>query len=119
MLLLRASVRAFMAWMWLVWGWAEARDLLRSKTTGSVLAADGRADSHRGKGPASSPWSTRYLPARSRASLLTEGPRGEEGSIGEWVMILVMAVGITLFIWSIAQPLLGSILRNALGKLFR
>ncbi len=34
-------------------------------------------------------------------------------------MILVMAVGITLFIWSIAQPLLGSILRNALGKLFR
>ncbi len=45
--------------------------------------------------------------------------RGEEGSIGEWVMILVMAVGITLFIWSIAQPMLGSILRRALGKLFR
>jgi hypothetical protein len=45
--------------------------------------------------------------------------QGDEGSIGEWVMILVMAVGITLFIWAIAQPMLGSILRRALGKLFR
>jgi hypothetical protein len=34
-------------------------------------------------------------------------------------MILVMAVGITLFIWSIAQPLLGQILRTALAKLLR
>lgn len=43
----------------------------------------------------------------------------DRGSIGEWVMILVMAVGIVLFIWSIAQPMLGQILRNALSKLFR
>ena len=46
-------------------------------------------------------------------------PRSDEGSIAEWVMILVMAVGITLFIWSIAQPLLGQILRTALTKLLR
>jgi hypothetical protein len=46
-------------------------------------------------------------------------PRSDEGSIAEWVMILVMAVGITLFIWSIAQPLLGQILRTALAKLLR
>lgn len=45
--------------------------------------------------------------------------QSDEGSIGEWVMILVMAVGIVLFIWSLAQPLLGEILRNALSKLFR
>lgn len=45
--------------------------------------------------------------------------RDDLGSIGEWVMILVMAVGIVLFIWSIAQPLLGSVLRSALSKLFR
>lgn len=45
--------------------------------------------------------------------------RGEEGSVAEWVMILVMAVGITIFIWSIAQPLLGRILRTALSKLLR
>lgn len=45
--------------------------------------------------------------------------RDDRGSIGEWVMILVMAVGIVLFIWSIAQPMLGEILRNALSKLFR
>ncbi|RIK09167.1 MAG: hypothetical protein DCC49_07210 [Acidobacteria bacterium] len=48
------------------------------------------------------------------------GRRGDDrGSIGEWVMILVMAVGIVLFIWSIAQPMLGQILRTALSKLFR
>lgn len=45
--------------------------------------------------------------------------RGEGGSIAEWVMILVMAVGITIFIWSVAQPLLGRILRTALSKLLR
>lgn len=47
------------------------------------------------------------------------GRHDDRGSIGEWVMILVMAVGIVLFIWSIAQPMLGQILRNALSKLFR
>lgn len=58
-----------------------------------------------------SPRSVPPVPGRCR--------RDDRGSIGEWVMILVMAVGIVLFIWSIAQPMLGQILRNALSKLFR
>lgn len=56
---------------------------------------------------------------KSGVRVRTGRRRGDEGSIGEWVMILVMAVGITLFIWAIAQPMLGAILRRALGKLFR
>ncbi len=56
---------------------------------------------------------TGFRHRRSRVS------HDENGSIGEWVMILVMAVGIVLFIWSVAEPLLASVLRNALSKLFR
>ncbi|MER3396202.1 MAG: hypothetical protein C4318_04220 [Acidimicrobiia bacterium] len=59
---------------------------------------------------------------RSKRRIFFRAQRGassEDGSIGEWVMILVMAVGITLFIWAIAQPMLGSILTRALSKLFR
>lgn len=62
---------------------------------------------------------TTWAAWKSGAGLRSRRRRGDEGSIGEWVMILVMAVGITLFIWAIAQPMLGSILRQALGKLFR
>lgn len=57
--------------------------------------------------------------ARSVAPTVGHGRSEDRGSIGEWVMILVMAVGIVLFIWSIAQPMLGQILRNALSKLFQ
>lgn len=60
-----------------------------------------------------------FATSRLTAAMSNRRAHDDRGSIGEWVMILVMAVGIVLFIWSIAQPMLGQILRNALSKLFR
>lgn len=41
----------------------------------------------------------------------------ERGSIPEWVMLLVMGIGIVMFLWAIVQPDLGEIVSNALDKL--
>ena len=41
----------------------------------------------------------------------------ERGSIPEWVMLLVMGVGVVMALWAIVQPSLGNIVTNALGKL--
>lgn len=41
----------------------------------------------------------------------------ERGSIPEWVMLLVMGVGVVMALWAIVQPSLGDIVTNALGKL--
>lgn len=41
----------------------------------------------------------------------------ERGSIPEWVMLLVMGVGVVMALWAIVQPSLGEIVTNALGKL--
>lgn len=41
----------------------------------------------------------------------------ERGSIPEWVMLLVMGIGVVLALWAIVQPSLGSIVTNALGRL--
>lgn len=41
----------------------------------------------------------------------------ERGSIPEWVMLLVMGIGVVLALWAIVQPSLGDIVTNALGRL--
>ncbi len=43
--------------------------------------------------------------------------RCERGSIPEWVMLLVMGVGVVMALWAIVQPSLGGLVTNALGKL--
>jgi hypothetical protein len=42
---------------------------------------------------------------------------GERGSIPEWVMLLVMGIGVVLALWAIVQPSLGEIVTNALARL--
>ncbi|MFM7059953.1 MAG: hypothetical protein ACKOZL_02045 [Actinomycetes bacterium] len=42
---------------------------------------------------------------------------GERGSIPEWVMLLVMGIGVVLALWAIVQPSLGQIVTNALSRL--
>lgn len=41
----------------------------------------------------------------------------ERGSIPEWVMLLVMGVGVVMALWAIVQPSLGNLVSSALGKL--
>lgn len=41
----------------------------------------------------------------------------ERGSVPEWVMLLVMGVGIVTFLWTVIQPELGRIVTNALDQL--
>ncbi|MFM7617338.1 MAG: hypothetical protein ACKO72_07750 [Actinomycetes bacterium] len=41
----------------------------------------------------------------------------ERGSIPEWVMLLVMGIGVVLALWAIVQPSLGQIVTNALARL--
>lgn len=41
----------------------------------------------------------------------------ERGSVPEWVMLLVMGVGIVTFLWAVIQPELGRIVSNALEQL--
>ena len=41
----------------------------------------------------------------------------ERGSIPEWVMLLVMGIGIVMALWAIVQPDLTSIVSDALDKL--
>ncbi|HEY7439837.1 MAG TPA: hypothetical protein VIC35_10630 [Acidimicrobiia bacterium] len=43
--------------------------------------------------------------------------RDERGSIPEWVMLLVMGIGIVMALWAILQPNLSQIVSDALGKL--
>ena len=43
--------------------------------------------------------------------------RDERGSIPEWVMLLVMGIGIVMALWAIVQPDLTSIVSNALNQL--
>lgn len=45
------------------------------------------------------------------------GREGERGSIPEWVMLLVMGIGVVLALWAIVQPSLGQIVTNALSRL--
>jgi hypothetical protein len=42
---------------------------------------------------------------------------GERGSIPEWVMLLVMGIGIVMALWAIVQPDLSAIVSDALDKL--
>ena len=48
---------------------------------------------------------------------LVQRVEDERGSIPEWVMLLVMGVGVVMALWAIVQPSLGDIVTNALGKL--
>ena len=43
--------------------------------------------------------------------------RNERGSIPEWVMLLVMGIGIVMALWAIVQPDLASIVSDALDQL--
>ena len=43
--------------------------------------------------------------------------RDERGSIPEWVMLLVMGIGIVMALWAIVQPDLTSIVSDALNQL--
>ena len=45
------------------------------------------------------------------------GDERERGSIPEWVMLLVMGIGVVLALWAIVQPSLGQIVTDALAKL--
>lgn len=41
----------------------------------------------------------------------------ERGSIPEWVMLLVMGIGVVMALWAIVQPNLGEIVTDALNQL--
>jgi len=41
----------------------------------------------------------------------------QRGSIPEWVMLLVMGIGIVMALWAIVQPDLADIVSNALNRL--
>ena len=41
----------------------------------------------------------------------------ERGSIPEWVMLLVMGIGIVMALWAIVQPDLTAIVSDALSQL--
>jgi hypothetical protein len=41
----------------------------------------------------------------------------ETGSIPEWVMLLVMGVGIVMVLWAVLQPNLADLVTNALQRL--
>ncbi len=43
--------------------------------------------------------------------------RDERGSIPEWVMLLVMGVGIVMALWAIVQPDIAQIVSDAFGRL--
>ena len=43
--------------------------------------------------------------------------QAEEGSIPEWVMLLVMGIGIVMALWAIVQPDLAAIVSDALDQL--
>ncbi len=43
--------------------------------------------------------------------------RNERGSIPEWVMLLVMGIGIVMALWAIVQPDLAAIVTDALNQL--
>ena len=43
--------------------------------------------------------------------------RNERGSIPEWVMLLVMGVGVVMALWTLVQGSLTSLVSNALAKL--
>lgn len=42
---------------------------------------------------------------------------GERGSIPEWVMLLVMGIGIVMALWAIVQPDITSIVSDAFDQL--
>jgi hypothetical protein len=48
---------------------------------------------------------------------LTEPLVTERGSIPEWVMLLVMGIGIVMALWAIVQPDLAAIVSDALDQL--
>lgn len=57
---------------------------------------------------------------RNLLSLLTKDAFAEDserGSIPEWVMLLVMGVGIVMFLWALVQPDLGDLVTGALQRL--
>ncbi len=41
----------------------------------------------------------------------------DRGSIPEWVMLLVMGIGIVMALWAVVQPDLSSIVTDALNRL--
>jgi hypothetical protein len=43
--------------------------------------------------------------------------RDERGSIPEWVMLLVMGVGIVMALWAIVQPDIAQLVSDAFGRL--
>jgi hypothetical protein len=43
--------------------------------------------------------------------------RDDRGSIPEWVMLLVMGVGIVMALWAIVQPDIAQIVSDAFGRL--
>ncbi len=45
------------------------------------------------------------------------GRERERGSIPEWVMLLVMGIGIIMAVWAVVQPDIVGIVSDALGKL--
>lgn len=43
--------------------------------------------------------------------------RGARGSIPEWVMLLVMGIGVIMALWAVVQPNLVAIVTDALNQL--
>jgi len=48
---------------------------------------------------------------------LTRGWADERGSIPEWVMLLVMGIGIVMALWAVVQPDITSIVSDAFDQL--
>lgn len=48
---------------------------------------------------------------------VTTDRESERGSIPEWVMLLVMGIGVVLALWAVVQPSLGQIVTDALARL--
>ncbi len=49
--------------------------------------------------------------------LLAHCEDDDRGSVPEWVMLLVMGIGIVMALWAIVQPQLAQIVTGALARL--
>ncbi len=52
-----------------------------------------------------------------RRSVQAPDLASQRGSIPEWVMLLVMGIGVVMALWAIVQPDLAEIVSNALNRL--
>ena len=66
--------------------------------------------------PAAAPVADISTPTKGR-DMSRLGPARDDGSVAEWVMLVVLAVGLVLAVGSVASPALRSLVESSLSKL--